>query len=197
MDENRRDKGGKEREDRTVERVKTHPPKHHILVKKDEIRFALITVSDSRYKMLLKGEEVKDLTAEVVSKILKDEGCKLVFYEVVPDDLLKIRKVTLKVIDEESPDVLILSGGTGITERDVTVEAVSPLLDKRLTGFEVIFHLKSYEKVGNATVLSRSIAGLCKKTIIFVLPGSPNAVSMALNEIIMPEVEHLVSMAIS
>ena len=172
-----------------------HPPKHHIFVKRDDIRFALITVSDSRYEMLFKGEEVKDLTAEVVSKILKNEGFKLVFYEIAPDDLLKIREAALKVIDKESPDVLILSGGTGITERDVTVEAISPLLDKRLTGFEVIFHLKSYEKVGNATILSRSIAGLCKKTIVFVLPGSPNAVSMALNEIIIPEVEHLVSMA--
>ncbi|MHA1596084.1 MAG: MogA/MoaB family molybdenum cofactor biosynthesis protein [Candidatus Asgardarchaeia archaeon] len=195
MDEDRRDKGEKKGENRTAKGIKMHPPKHHIFVKRDDIRFALITVSDSRYEMLFKGEEVKDLTAEVVSKILKNEGFKLVFYEIAPDDLLKIREAALKVIDKESPDVLILSGGTGITERDVTVEAISPLLDKRLTGFEVIFHLKSYEKVGNATILSRSIAGLCKKTIVFVLPGSPNAVSMALNEIIIPEVEHLVSMA--
>ncbi|MHA1506527.1 MAG: MogA/MoaB family molybdenum cofactor biosynthesis protein [Candidatus Asgardarchaeia archaeon] len=197
MDEDKGNKGKKERKNRGMTESGMHPPKHHISLKRDEIRFALITVSDSRYEKMVRGEDVQDLTAEVVSKILEREGHKLVFYEVVPDDLLKIREAALRAIDRDSPDVLILSGGTGITKSDVTVEAISPLLSKRLTGFEVIFHLKSYEKVGNATILSRSIAGLCKRTLVFVLPGSPNAVSLALNEIIIPEIKHLVSMALS
>jgi len=91
-------------------------------------------------------------------------------------------------------DVIILNGGTGLAPTDITIEAVNPRLEKRLEGFGELFRQLSFQKIGSAAMLSRAIAGTCKDTLVFCLPGSPEAVDLALNGLIIPEVGHMVGL---
>ncbi|MGC8936120.1 MAG: MogA/MoaB family molybdenum cofactor biosynthesis protein, partial [Candidatus Methanomethylicaceae archaeon] len=91
-------------------------------------------------------------------------------------------------------DVIVISGGTGPGPRDVTVEAITPLFEKELPGFGELFRHMSYEKVGTSTIASRATAGITKGVLVFALPGSPDAVKLAMEKIILPESPHLVKM---
>jgi len=155
-----------------------------------KFKFAVITVSDTA--SLGKRE---DLSGYYIIEELKKEGNENVYYAVAPDEKLKIIKAVIEAL--EKADVVITTGGTGITRRDVTIEALSPLFDKELVGFGEIFRLKSYEEVGTAAVLSRATAGIIRdkeSKIVFCLPGSLNAVKTAL-EIIKKEAYHILKHA--
>ncbi|RLF79466.1 molybdenum cofactor biosynthesis protein [Thermococci archaeon] len=155
-----------------------------------KFKFAVITVSDTASL----GER-EDLSGYYIIEELKKEGNKNVYYAVVPDEKLKIIKAVIEAL--EKADVVITTGGTGITRKDVTIEALSPLFDKELVGFGEIFRLKSYEEVGTAAVLSRATAGIIRdkeSKVVFCLPGSLNAVKTAL-EIIKKEAYHILKHA--
>lgn len=110
---------------------------------------------------------------------------------LVPDDPERIDAALHAFLDDHRPDLIITTGGTGISSRDTTIEVVERLLDKRLDGFGELFRMLSWSQVGSAAMLSRSVAGLIGETVIFTLPGSPNAVQVALDRLIIPELPHL------
>jgi molybdopterin adenylyltransferase len=132
------------------------------------VRFAVLTVSDSR---ALAEDRSGDLLAERIGKA----GHTLTDRAIVPDDLRKIRAAVRRWVANPDVDVVITTGGTGFTGRDVTPDAVEPLFDKRMEGFASVFHRISYEKIGTSTIQSRATAGLAKGTFVFCLPGSPGA----------------------
>ncbi len=154
---------------------------------------AIITISTSRYERYGKvnrPERAEDASGKLIWGMMQVQGSEIVHYELVPDDIEMIRDAFKKCLYSEA-DVIILSGGTGITSQDVTIEAISPFIEKDMPGFGELFRYKSIEQIGNATMLTRAMAGVARKKVIFCLPGSPNAVKLAL-EIILPEMQHII-----
>lgn len=121
---------------------------------------------------------------------LVEGGYEVADYHIVPDE----PDVVGRLIDllAGSVDTVLLNGGTGISTRDTTFEAVSERLEKTLPGFGELFRMLSYQEVGAAAMLSRAVAGLYRNTLVFSTPGSPNAVRLALDRLIIPELRHLV-----
>jgi molybdenum cofactor biosynthesis protein B len=112
---------------------------------------------------------------------------------VVPDDPEKIRDVVEGWLASEGCDAVVVSGGTGISTRDRTYEAIDGLLDRRLDGFGELFRMLSFEQVGSAAMLSRAVGGIARRTPLFALPGSPRAVQLALDRLILPQLGHLLA----
>jgi len=146
----------------------------------------VITLSDSLFKDS-KGEE-KDLSGKHILEELNKQY-EIKDYKIIPDDK-KILKSTIETMIDNNIDIIISTGGTGLESRDITIETITPLFEKEIKGFGEIFRLESYKELGAGSLLSRATGGIYKKTIIFALPGSPNAVKMGLN-IIIDELGHL------
>ena len=132
------------------------------------LRIAVLTVSDTR---VLED----DRSGTVLVERIAGAGHTLADRSIVPDDVDAIREAVRGWIADSTVDVVITTGGTGFTGRDVTPEALEPLFEKRMEGFSYVFHRISYEKIGTSTVQSRATAGVAGATYIFVLPGSPGA----------------------
>ncbi len=132
------------------------------------LNIAIMTVSDSR-------SDENDTSGNTLVTRLQDAGHKLVEKRIVPDDRYQIRAVLSGWIADQGVEAVITTGGTGLTGRDITPEAVTPLFDKHIEGFGELFRWKSYEKIKTSTVQSRALAGLANGTPIFCLPGSPGA----------------------
>ncbi|MDI6885091.1 MAG: MogA/MoaB family molybdenum cofactor biosynthesis protein [archaeon] len=168
----------------------TVPAKHARGAKK-HYKCAILTISTSKYWKREEGEDdIGDLSGERAKELVRKNGHDVVYYEVLPDDEAKIYEGIVKALSTDA-DFVITSGGTGLTKNDVTIEVISKLLKKEMPGFGELFRLKSYEEIGTATVLSRAIAGVINQKVIFCLPGSPEAVRLALKEIILPEIAHI------
>lgn len=120
-----------------------------------------------------------------------DAGHDVVLHRVVDDDQSAITDAVTRCIKDKKIQAVILTGGTGIAPKDVTIEAVQPLFEKELPGFAVLFTQLSYKEIGTAAMLSRAKAGVSKNTLIFSIPGSLNACKLACNELILPELGHL------
>ncbi len=120
------------------------------------------------------------------------EGHEVVFHRVVPDDSGTITRTIREVIQKHGPQVLLITGGTGISSRDVTIEAVRALLSKELTAFGPLFAQLSFNQINSAAILSRATAGVAGKTVLFCLPGSLKACQLACKSLIFPELGHLV-----
>ena len=132
------------------------------------MKIAVMTVSDSRTRD-------DDKSGGILAGRVEDAGHVLTGRAVVTDDVPAIQARAREWIDSEEVDVVISTGGTGLTGRDVTPEAMRPLFEKEIDGFSAIFHRISYEKIGTSTIQSRAIAGVAGGTYIFCLPGSPGA----------------------
>ncbi len=132
------------------------------------VRIAVLTVSDTR-------TEADDRSGAALVERLRKAGHQLAARAIVPDDVAAIRAQTLRWIDDPAIDVMISTGGTGMTGRDVTPEALEPLFEKPIAGFGELFRMLSYQKIGTSTVQSRCTAGVTRGTFIFALPGSPGA----------------------
>ena len=141
------------------------------------VRIAILVVSDTRTLET-------DTSGDLLVQRLKDAGHTLADRKIIKDDPLTIRACVEAWIDDPDVDVVISSGGTGLTGRDVTPEAVTPLFEKTIDGFSVIFHQVSYQSVGLSTLQSRAVAGLAKGTFIFCLPGSNGAVKDGWDKVI-------------
>lgn len=141
------------------------------------VRIAVLVVSDTR-------TFETDTSGQTLADRLEAAGHTLAAREIVLDDIPTIRSKIESWIADKEIDVIITSGGTGLTGRDVTVEAVTPLFEKTIDGFSVIFHKVSFETVGLSTLQSRATAGLAKGTIIFCLPGSTGAVKDGWDKVI-------------
>ncbi|CAD7776915.1 Molybdopterin adenylyltransferase [Candidatus Methanoperedenaceae archaeon GB37] len=161
-----------------------------------ELKFAIITISTSRYNKTPDATDpdlADDGSGRLMTQLVKRAGHRVTTYALLPDEIEKIR-ATLERIDEDEtkPDLILISGGTGIAPNDKTIEATKPLFKREIPGFGELFRELSREEVGTATILSRATAGITEKnTIIFCLPGSPEGVKLALTKIILPEAKHL------
>ncbi|MFH1076482.1 MAG: MogA/MoaB family molybdenum cofactor biosynthesis protein [Pseudomonadota bacterium] len=152
------------------------------------VTFAIITVSSSRS---IAEDESGNWIASAVTRFNHDVVSRV----LVNDEATKIEEKVRSVISSYSPSVLILTGGTGITSTDVTIEALRPMFSKELTAFSALFTQLSYAQIGTGALLSRACAGLIKTTVTFCLPGSLAACQLAMEDLILPEIGHLVSHA--
>ncbi|HDN63200.1 MAG TPA: molybdenum cofactor biosynthesis protein MoaB [Candidatus Bathyarchaeota archaeon] len=159
------------------------------------LNYAVIVGSTSRYERLRLGGEVEDPSGDLIENILKSQGHEVSIRKIVPDKPEMIREALEEAISSREVDVILTCGGTGITSSDVTIETVKPMLDKTLEGFGEIFRLISYRKIGSAAILTRALAGVSKGKAIFCIPGSPDAVKTALEELILKEAGHIVKHA--
>ena len=146
-------------------------------------RAVVVTVSDSRTPST-------DTSGDLIAARLEAADHQVVRRALVPDDAARIAAELATCLDER-PDLVVTTGGTGISRRDPTIEVVEGRLDKRLEGFGELFRMLSFDQVGSAAMLSRATAGLAGETLVFALPGSPAAVELALERLILPELPHL------
>lgn len=130
------------------------------------VGIAVLTVSDTRTLS-------DDRSGDTLAARIKEAGHRLIDRAIVPDDRLAIATRVKAWTERDDIDVVITTGGTGFTGRDVTPEALEPLFEKKMDGFSAVFHRISYDKIGTSTIQSRATAGVANATFIFVLPGSP------------------------
>jgi molybdopterin adenylyltransferase len=141
------------------------------------VRFAVLTVSDTR-------KFADDKSGDTLVGLIGEAGHVVADRAIVRDDVDAIRARAMAWIDDPAIDVVISTGGTGFTGRDVTPEALTPLFEKTIDGFSIIFHMQSYQKIETSTIQSRACAGLLRGTYIFCVPGSPGACRDAWNGIL-------------
>jgi molybdenum cofactor biosynthesis protein B len=156
------------------------------------LNFGVFICSTSRYRSLQKGETTTDVSGDIIEALLTKGGHAVMFRQTIADEKDMIEHAAKNVLNNTMLDAVIFSGGTGITHSDVTIETVSPLLEKTLPGFGEIFRCLSFEKVGSAAVLSRAIAGVAQGKAFFCIPGSPDAVRTSVEMLILPEAPHIV-----
>ncbi len=133
-----------------------------------------------------------DKSGQWIRKQAGKEGHQVLYHAVVPDDAAGISKALLDVIHEQGPQAVLLTGGTGISHQDVTIEAVKPLLKKELTAFGYLFAQMSFEQIDSAAIMSRATAGIIGNTVVFCMPGSLAACKLACKALIFPELGHIV-----
>jgi molybdenum cofactor biosynthesis protein B len=147
------------------------------------VRCAVLTVSDTR-------APETDVSGRTIVELLEAAGHAVAKRQILRDDPKDVHDAVLGQVG--GVDAIITTGGTGITSRDSTYEAIVELLDKHLDGFGELFRSLSYEEIGSAAMLSRACAGVARGTVIFMLPGSENAVRLAMTKLILPELGHVV-----
>jgi molybdenum cofactor biosynthesis protein B len=147
-------------------------------------RVFVLTVSDTR-------DEQTDTSGAAIARLLEEAGHSVTGRHIVRDEPAEVQRLVRHQLAEPGADVIITTGGTGVTSRDTTYEALSGLLQKRLDGFGELFRMLSYQEIGSAAMLTRACAGVAAGKLVFVLPGSENAVRLALTKLIVPELGHL------
>jgi molybdenum cofactor biosynthesis protein B len=146
------------------------------------LRIAVLTVSDTRTLET-------DKSGAYVAEAVQAAGHVVSLRNIVPDELTLLQSTLSALIADQAVDVVIATGGTGITKRDVTPEALAPLVTKWIPGFGELFRHLSYADIGAATIQSRAEAALCGGTLVFALPGSTGACKLALEKIIIPQLD--------
>ena len=147
------------------------------------VRCAVLTISDTR-------SAATDGSGDAIADALTNAGHMVVTRQIVRDDPDAVRNFVREAAADVS--VIVTTGGTGITSRDSTYEAIVALLDKQLDGFGELFRMLSYEQIGSAAMLSRACAGTIGTTAVFALPGAKRAVELAMDKLILPEIGHVV-----
>lgn len=163
----------------SVEEHRAHAP--------ESLGFGVITASDSR-------SAKDDTSGDEIRRQVLAAGHQVIDSLIVQDEFAEIRSAVEVFLDREALDVVVLSGGTGFTPRDITVEAVAPLFEREVRGFGELFRMLSWQEVGSAAMLSRATAGVVRDRAVFLLPGSPKAVTLAMEKLVLPEAAHLVSL---
>ena len=157
-----------------------------------QLKFAVFVCSTSRYQEVQKGEKTTDVSGDTIEALLKNAGHRVLVRKVVADDTGMIAEAVHSVLSSAELDAVVFCGGTGIASKDVTIETVQPFLEKLLPGFGELFRRLSYDEIGSAAVISRAVAGVAKGKVLFCIPGSPNAVRIAVETLILPESPHIV-----
>ena len=145
----------------------------------------VITCSDTR-------TPDTDTSGQLIQKLLKEQGHRVIAYHLVKDEPSKIKAKIKAALTDKKIQAIIINGGTGISKRDSTFEAVDTMLEKRLVGFGEIFRYLTYQDIGSPAIMSRATAGIIKGRVLFSTPGSENAVRLAMEKLILPELGHLV-----
>lgn len=152
-----------------------------------QVKVKVITISDTR-------SMENDKSGSLMKEMLEEKGHIVIEYEIVKDEQALIRSAVLSGCESSEIDVVLTNGGTGISKRDQTIEAIQTILEKEITGFGELFRLISYqEDIGSSAIMSRAIAGIALDTAIFAVPGSPKAVKLAMEKLILPEIGHVIS----
>ncbi|MGA3060063.1 MAG: molybdenum cofactor biosynthesis protein B [Candidatus Bathyarchaeia archaeon] len=160
------------------------------------LNFGIYICSTSRYKFIEQGQAaISDIGGDTIVKLLRNAEQNVLFKKVIADDKVMISDAVQQALNMPDLDVAIFSGGTGITPTDITIETVSPFFEKTLPGFGEFFRRISFDHVGSAAVLSRAVAGVAKGKALFCIPGSPDAVRVAVEMLILPESPHIVKHA--
>ncbi len=152
----------------------------------------VITCSTSRYNDLKGGKASEDQSGDLIENLSKKAGHQIVGRELLSDSTPMIRRTVKKAFAAKAVDVIIITGGTGISPRDVTIESIARFVQKEIPGFGEMFRKISYDEIGSAAIMSRAFAGLRKGKAIFCLPGSPDAVRTAMEKLILPELGHII-----
>lgn len=155
--------------------------RHKVL---SNIPCAVVTASDTR-------TEADDKSGKIIKDALTAGGHEIAHYEIIPDDPERISALVMRLSETESIKAILITGGTGIAPRDNTYDAVVGLLDKKIDGFGELFRYLSYEEIGAGAMLSRAVAGVANRTLVFCMPGSTAAVRLAMEKLISPELPHL------
>ena len=146
---------------------------------------AVLTISDSR-------TEQDDESGGLIKKRLAENGHQVMSYSILKNDAAAIKNKMHDLLEQAELQVIIASGGTGISHRDITVDTVEPVLEKGLDGFGELFRSMSYQEIGTGSIMSRAIAGVARGKVVICLPGSLGAATLAMDKIILPEIGHLV-----
>lgn len=146
---------------------------------------AVVTVSDTR-------SAKTDQSGQLIQQLLAEAGHKVGAYTVVRDEPTQIQEQLQTLCQRPDVDAVIFNGGTGIAPRDTTYDAIERLLEKVLPGFGEVFRWLSYQEIGSRAIASRAVAGVYQSKLVFSLPGSTNAVKLAVQKLILPELVHLV-----
>jgi molybdenum cofactor biosynthesis protein B len=146
----------------------------------------VITVSTTR-------TQETDSSGKTIQAILAEAKIPVRHYAVIPDQIEAIRLELYQAL--KTCNCIIIDGGTGLTHDDCTIEAITPLLEKKIDGFGELFRMKSYDEIGTSTMLSRAIAGTIRGRVVFCIPGSTPAVTLATKTLIVPEIAHILSHA--
>jgi molybdenum cofactor biosynthesis protein B len=149
------------------------------------IRIHIVTASDSRTPETNQG-------GRLVKELSEAAGFRVVGDSLLPDDRQAIADLVSRLCRDGAAEVILVTGGTGIAERDATVEALQGLLEKRIEGYGELFRMLSFAEIGPAAMLSRAIGGAVGRTAVFAMPGSPAAVRLAMERLILPELTHVV-----
>jgi molybdenum cofactor biosynthesis protein B len=169
--------------------------KKHKAVAPKRLRFGIFICSTSRYEQMKRKGRTEDVSGDLIESYLRKIDHAVLFRKIIPDDSALIRKGMNDALGNAEADCVILCGGTGITPSDVTIEAASPFLEKILPGFGEIFRRVSYDDIGSAALLSRAVAGVARGKAFFCIPGSPDAVKVCMEKLILPEAGHIVKHA--
>lgn len=145
---------------------------------------AIVTISNSR-------NIDTDESGRLIKNLLENNFHKIINYSIIKDNKELINEKINQLIKNNEVNAIITNGGTGLSSKDVTIEAIRPLFDKELTGFNSLFMKLSYEQIGSAAMLSRAIAGIANGKIIFCIPGNPNACKLGVEKLILPEIGHI------
>lgn len=148
------------------------------------LQVAVLSVSTSR-------SLADDASGQWIKNASLKEGHDVLFHEVVSDDAALISKTVTEVVQQINPQALLITGGTGISKQDVTIEAVRPMLDKELSAFAPLFAQLSFEEIDSAAIMSRAMAGIIADTAVFCMPGSLKACKLACKALIFPELGHI------
>jgi molybdopterin adenylyltransferase len=151
----------------------------------DLIRCAVLTVSDSR-------TEDTDTSGALIRQLLSGAGHEVVEYRIVRDEPDQIRAHLEEWTARDGIDAVLSNGGTGIANRDTTYDVIAGLLEKRLDGFGELFRMLSFAEIGAAAMMSRAVAGVYRRRVIVAMPGSTNAVRLAMERLVVPELAHMV-----
>lgn len=171
----------------TTKMHKKHAPK--------TLGFAVIVVSTSRYEKAKTGKIVEDPSGDLAVSLIEKAGHKVIFKSIIPDSQAMIRTELRKAMLSKEVDVIVFCGGTGVSPSDVTIETIKPFLEKILPGFGELFRWLSYQETGSAVILSRALGGVTEGKAVFCIPGSPQAVRLCFEKLILPEASHIVKHA--
>jgi molybdenum cofactor biosynthesis protein B len=155
----------------------------------------VLTCSTSKYKQLERKERPDDESGDIIEQLSTKAGNKIAGRRLIADSRAMIRDAIRTALANRSVDVVVITGGTGLSRTDVTFETVSAMLDRVIPGFGEIFRRISYDEIGSAAMMSRAFAGTIRGKAIFCLPGSPNGVKTAMEKLILPELGHIIGLA--
>ena len=157
----------------------------HKKIDNKNICCAVIVTSDSR-------TEESDESGKLIKQRLLDKGHKVVYSTILKNDALTLKNKINELIKQDAVQVIITSGGTGLSHKDVTVDTIQPMLEKKLDGFGELFRQLTYQELGTASIMSRATAGVINGKVIICFPGSLGAATLAMDKIILSEIGHLV-----